>query len=40
MTSKCMLLDLRKIFGPFENLDAQSREKYAITAAFINAKLA
>ncbi len=29
----------QKIFGPFENLDARSREKYATTAAFINSKL-
>ena len=29
----------QKIFGPFENLDAKSRDKYATTAAFINSKL-
>ncbi len=29
----------QKIFGPFENLDPKSRDKYATTAAFINSKL-
>jgi hypothetical protein len=29
----------QKIFGPFENLDAKSRDKYEATAAFINSKL-
>ena len=29
----------QKVFGPFESLDARSRDKYAATAAFINARL-
>jgi hypothetical protein len=30
----------QKIFGPFENLDEKSREKYAATADFINSRVA